>query len=89
MKKLAVIGLALSLTGAWAPAVFCEEAASGAGALFEKKCSRCHSTDRPKSKKKTAEEWGALVKRMKVHGAVLTDEETKSVEDFLTKNFGK
>jgi hypothetical protein len=64
--------------------------ADDAKALFEKKCSACHSIDRPKSKKKTAEEWQATVMRMKnVNGCPITDEEAQIILDYLTRNYRK
>jgi mono/diheme cytochrome c family protein len=59
-------------------------------ALFEQKCNVCHSIDRPMSKRKTPQEWKDTVMRMKnVNGAQLTDQETKEINDYLAKNFGK
>lgn len=64
--------------------------AEDAKALFEKKCSACHSSDRPKSKQKTAEEWQATVMRMKnVNGGPITDVEAHIIIDYLTRNYGK
>jgi len=58
--------------------------------LFEKKCSICHSIDRPKSKKKTEDEWKKTVMRMKnVNGAAITDEEAKKIIDYLSKTLPK
>lgn len=89
MKKLSALGVVLSLSCALAAPAFCAEAAPAADALFEKKCGSCHSADRAKGKKKTAEEWEATVKRMKAHGAALSEDETKGVVDFLAKTYGK
>ena len=64
--------------------------AEDAKALFEKKCSACHSSDRPKSKQKTAEEWQTTVMRMKnVNGGPITDVEAQIIIDYLTRNYGK
>ena len=60
-----------------------------AKALFEKKCSTCHSINRPMSKKKTEEKWAKTVARMRKHGCALTDEETKIIVDYLVQNYGK
>jgi cytochrome c-type biogenesis protein CcmH/NrfF len=57
--------------------------------LFEKKCSICHSINRPKSKTKTAEEWKQTVMRMKnVNGCPVTNEEAEIIIDYLTENYG-
>jgi mono/diheme cytochrome c family protein len=59
-------------------------------ALFEKKCSGCHGSDRPKSKQKTAGEWQTTVMRMKnVNGCAITIEEAQIIIDYLTKAYGK
>jgi len=64
--------------------------AEDAKALFEKKCSICHSSDRPKSKQKTAGEWQTTVMRMKnVNGCPITDAEANIIIDYLTRNYGK
>jgi mono/diheme cytochrome c family protein len=60
-----------------------------AGGLFEKKCSACHSIDRPKSQGKTRSEWQATVLRMKGHGAALTDEDIGAIVDYLTRTYPK
>ena len=57
-----------------------------AKALFEQKCSTCHSSDRPKAKAKTAKEWASTVTHMKqVNGAHLSDEEAKLIVDYLAR----
>jgi mono/diheme cytochrome c family protein len=64
--------------------------AEDAKALFEKTCSACHSSDRPKSKQKTAGEWQTTVMRMKnVNGCAITNEEAQIIIDYLTKTYGK
>jgi cytochrome c2 len=60
-----------------------------AKALFENKCSACHSTDRPKSKNKTASEWADTVERMRGHGCAVNDAQAKIIVDYLAKNYGK
>jgi hypothetical protein len=57
-------------------------------ALFERKCSVCHKIDRPKSQRKTQEEWKNTVIRMKnIHRAPITDEETKVIVDYLSSAY--
>lgn len=65
------------------------EAQVDAKALFENKCSACHSTDRPKSKNKTASEWADTVERMREHGCAVNDAQAKIIVDYLAKNYGK
>ena len=64
--------------------------ATDAKALFEKKCSTCHSIKKPTSAKKTQSEWNETVMRMKnKNGAPVGDEEAKTIIAFLAENYGK
>jgi hypothetical protein len=60
-----------------------------AKALFEKKCNACHSIDRPKSVKKTNEEWTKTVMRMKEKTGNIATDEARIVIDYLTKAYEK
>lgn len=67
-----------------------EEKDTDAGALFESKCSLCHSISRPKSKKKSAEGWRSTVMRMKnSNNCPITDEEAGKIINYLTEHYGK
>jgi nitrate/TMAO reductase-like tetraheme cytochrome c subunit len=57
--------------------------------LFEKKCSACHSINRPKSMKKTNEEWTKTIMRMKEKTGNITIDEARIIIDYLTKIYGK
>ena len=87
MKKIATCLTALALLTPALPAL--AEEAADAKALFEQKCSTCHGADRATSKKKTAEEWGKLVERMRGNGAQLSDDEAKAIVGYLAKAHGK
>jgi len=70
-----------------------DETTTEVQALFESKCSYCHSIDRAKSKKKTRSGWEVTVKRMQdVNGARakagLTDEEAEKIIDYLAETYG-
>ena len=66
-----------------------EEPGVDAKSLFEQKCSRCHTIERPKSKLKSRAEWEATVMRMKnVNGCPITDEEAKIIIQYLAENYG-
>lgn len=59
-------------------------------ALFEKKCSTCHSSKKATGQKKNQAEWADTVLRMKnKNGAPVNDEEAKSITEHLAKNYGK
>jgi hypothetical protein len=72
------------------PAQSMGQEATDAKALFEKKCSVCHSADRPKALKKTNEEWTKTVTRMKdKRSENISNDEAKIIIDYLTKTYGK
>lgn len=51
--------------------------------LIESKCTLCHALDRVKTADHDEAGWQATVARMRSKGAVLTDEETQSILDYL------
>lgn len=58
--------------------------------LFERKCSTCHSIEKPKSKAKTKAEWKSTVMRMKnVNMAPISEEEATIIIDYLAEHYGK
>lgn len=89
-KKIVIVSLALIFFLSGITVYGAEEAKVDAKALFENKCSQCHSTDRPKSKKKTEKEWESTAMRMKnQNGGKVTDEEAKIIIGYLTATYGK
>ena len=59
---------------------------SDAKSLFEKRCSLCHSTDRPLTKTKTAQEWKQTVTKMKDYaGGRISAEDAKIITQYLTE----
>ena len=58
-------------------------------ALTEERCTACHSLDRVKSAKKTADEWTANVERMVEIGAQLNEAEQKAVIEYLSEAYPK
>jgi len=56
-------------------------------ALFENKCSRCHSIDRPLYALTPLEEWPAIIERMRQIAPVwITKEEAEKISKYLTEN---
>lgn len=89
MKQLAVYLVTILFLAVTTISVHSGEKGKDAKALFEQKCSLCHSIDRPKSKKKSDDEWKSTVMRMKnVNGAPITDEEAEMIIKYLTENYG-
>lgn len=56
-------------------------------ALLEERCSGCHPVALTTSKHKTPKQWQATVSRMKHRGARLTEEELKTLVDYLSETF--
>ncbi len=57
--------------------------------LFEQKCSICHSIERPKSQRKTPEQWKNTVLRMRENGCPITDDEARKIIDYLSNNYAR
>jgi cytochrome c5 len=68
------------------PAV--ETTDQGGATLLESRCSVCHSADKPKQAKKTADQWEQTVSRMIGKGAKLTAVEKAALVDYLAKTYG-
>ncbi len=58
-------------------------------ALFEDRCSQCHSLDRPASKRKSYDEWLSTVHKMITYGAPVTVEEAVVIAEYLAATHGK
>jgi mono/diheme cytochrome c family protein len=62
---------------------------SGNGeAIVDARCSLCHGIDRVVTVKRTRVQWTNIVNRMVYLGAPLTPDQTKTVLDYLSANFG-
>jgi cytochrome c5 len=89
MRKLWLAGLA----GAFCLTLGTTAAAQDTAdvkALFEQKCSICHGIERPTAKRKDRAGWERTVTRMKnVNGAPITDEQARSIIDYLSRNYGR
>ena len=90
MKKWAAILVGAIVISAAAGSVsYGEEGSSTAKGLFEQKCGICHSIDRPKSKKKSPDQWEQTVMRMKhTNGAPVTDTEAGVIIKYLSEHYG-
>jgi mono/diheme cytochrome c family protein len=73
-----------------APATPAQADVAGPKALFEQKCSVCHTVDRATARQETKDAWAALVKKMQAKNpANLSDEEAAKIVDFLSAEHGK
>jgi mono/diheme cytochrome c family protein len=86
-KTLLALLLSSALLCAANPAPAQQEAGDPkAKALFESKCSACHPISRPLGKNKDRDGWAKTVARMqKVNGCPITDEEAKTIIDYLVQ----
>lgn len=63
--------------------------------VFEKKCTACHSLSRITSRTNTAEKWAKVVAKMKRRAEKkdesirISDEEAKTITDYLAEKHGK
>ena len=86
MRKVLLLGLSVGFALSTILVTVATATEDGA-TLLEQRCSVCHSSERPKSKHKTAEQWDATVTRMVEKGAKLTAEEKQVLVDYLSKNY--
>jgi len=56
---------------------------------IEAACDGCHGLDQIIGRAWSAEKWREVLKKMVDKGAVLSDEEFKTVVDYLVANFGE
>jgi len=77
------LAIAVGLSGICASTTLAEDGA----ALLEQRCSVCHPSQRPKSAKKTPEQWEATVTRMIGKGAKLNADEKKTLVDYLSNTY--
>lgn len=57
--------------------------------IVEAACDGCHGLDQIIGRAWSAEKWRSVVRKMVDKGAVLSDEELKTVVDYLVANFGE
>lgn len=89
MTKTAVAILAIAFIGTGVAIADDKGAGAADGkakALFEAKCAMCHPLSRSLDQKKNRDGWTAAVTRMKkVQGCPISDDEAKTIVDYLVK----
>ena len=84
MKKLSPLAASIC----WAAILGCSaDTGINPEALFESRCSVCHSTVIPKNARKSKSEWGSTVTIMIRKGAVLSLAEKKALVRYLAKHY--
>jgi len=90
MKKIFVCVIGLSLFLPFGVARSGHASGTPAKILFEKKCSICHSIERPKSEAKTRKDWETTVTRMRNdHDGPITSDEAQMIIEYLAEHYGK
>ena len=56
--------------------------------LLNERCTKCHSLDRVKTAQKTQDQWQQIVTRMVGKGANLSNDEQKTLVEYLAKTYG-
>src|ERR1700735_5621088 len=57
--------------------------------VIEQVCGACHGVDLVSSRRATKEGWGYIVDDMVSRGASATNEQIKTINEYLAKNFGQ
>ena len=66
-----------------------EDGGRDAATLFAEECSKCHALDLVKQVSFDADQWEAVVDRMVIKGAALSDEEKAMVTEYLIGKYAK
>ena len=92
MKSWLIILLAVAALTAAAAGTVLGSGTAGveAKALFETKCSICHSTAKPLGRTDTKDGWAKIVTRMQgKKSGLINDEEAALIVDWLAENQGR
>jgi cytochrome c2 len=98
MKRTEVAGISLAVALALLlPALFAASAAGADGkapldgrALFDKKCSACHSLSRATNRREWKPEWKGIVDRMaRMRDGWISAEEAAAIVDYLASEYAR
>jgi len=94
MKKTILVLMALMVLGVtgifMAPGHASGSTDADAKALFEEKCSICHSTENATDITDTPEGWRSTLTRMRdENGCPLNPEEFETIISYLSRNYGR
>jgi hypothetical protein len=89
MKKPVLLVLASVLLPVGTTCVAGEFDMDAAASLFNTKCSKCHSVDRPRQNNKSQEAWTHTVKRMQSKNpGWFSDDEATTLIEYLSQTQG-
>jgi competence protein ComEA len=73
-----------------APAIHAQDLPDGKGKdVVDQVCGACHGVDLIASQRATKEGWGYIVDDMVSRGASATNDQIKTINEYLAKNFGQ
>ncbi|WP_022854101.1 c-type cytochrome [Thermodesulfatator atlanticus] len=83
LKFIGVLGMFLLLA---TPGFASGDLESRATSIINQKCAMCHSTKRVyRNKGRSKQWWTKNVKRMREYGTQMTDEEARTIVEYLSK----
>jgi len=88
-SRLAILSLALFFTTCTLPLWAQDDLPEGKGKeTLENTCTECHGLDKALDRLRTERQWRAIASRMRAKGATMTDDELKTLVEYLSQNFG-
>jgi competence ComEA-like helix-hairpin-helix protein len=88
--KRPILAVLPVLISSLAPAMYAQDLPEGKGKdVLENVCGACHGVDLISGRRATKEGWGYIVDDMVSRGASATNEQIKTINEYLAKNFGQ
>jgi competence protein ComEA len=88
--KRSIFAVLPFLISVLAPMIQAQDLPAGKGKDdLENVCGACHGVDLIASRRATKEGWGYIVDDMVSRGASATNEQIRTINEYLTKNFGQ
>jgi len=89
IRMLRWIWKTLLLAGFLVPAPAQDDLPAGKGKeILENTCTECHGLDKVLSQLRTERQWREIAVRMRSKGATMSDDELKTLVEYLAQNFG-
>ena len=87
--RVGLLGLAVWLATSAFPLSAQEDLPAGKGKeILENTCTECHGLDRVLSRLRTERQWRSVAVQMRAKGATMSDDELKTLVEYLSQNFG-